>query len=463
MSSDTNKKQNHGLLSFRVNKVHGDRDISIDLTSNVKIIIADNGAGKTTLINLLVGVLTGEMSRLQFLDFESIELQFEGRKPFIIAQADLPALVASPDLLRHPRWNELRMRMGSRAFDELVEFAGNARSPVELRTHRLFDYANAHFSGPTSQFIEELNTFAGSARLTPDQQARRAELRELVAAKFPFEPIFWPTFRRVEEDLRNLGLGDEARGLPRQRFSQLINFGMRDVEEQIKSFTDGIRNSTLRQYQTTSARMLDQLALNPYPSQAQVQERLSRTQDLNLILARLASIISPTATSKIIQLVQSGEILSPTHSTLAFLLSNLVTIYDETKRRDEEIRTFVSVVSNYLQEKLFVYDDINVSLEMNDTRSKRPLQLSKLSSGEKQVISLLSRVYLGTETRGYAVFIDEPELSLSPEWQRRLLPDILASGRCRFLLAATHSPFIFDNNLDRYTEALKVDFVKPST
>ena len=44
--------------------------------------------------------------------------------------------------------------------------------------------------------------------------------------------------------------------------------------------------------------------------------------------------------------------------------------------------------------------------------------------------------------------IDEPELSLSIDWQRRLLPDIIRSGNCNMLLAVTHSPFIFENEFD---------------
>jgi len=48
----------------------------------------------------------------------------------------------------------------------------------------------------------------------------------------------------------------------------------------------------------------------------------------------------------------------------------------------------------------------------------------------------------------FILLFDEPELSLSIEWQKLLLPDILKSGKCRLLLAVTHSPFIFDNELD---------------
>ena len=38
------------------------------------------------------------------------------------------------------------------------------------------------------------------------------------------------------------------------------------------------------------------------------------------------------------------------------------------------------------------------------------------------------------------------------EWQKELLPDILNSGKCELLVAVTHSPFIFDNELDFLAE-----------
>lgn len=58
-----------------------------------------------------------------------------------------------------------------------------------------------------------------------------------------------------------------------------------------------------------------------------------------------------------------------------------------------------------------------------------------------------------------AIFFDEPELSLSIEWQKTLLPDILASGKCKFLFATTHSPFIFENDLEEFTVDL-AEYIK---
>lgn len=62
----------------------------------------------------------------------------------------------------------------------------------------------------------------------------------------------------------------------------------------------------------------------------------------------------------------------------------------------------------------------------------------------------------------YLVLIDEPELSLSIDWQQKFLPDILKAPSCEQLIAITHSPFTFENELDRYAGFMRVSYNKPS-
>ena len=62
------------------------------------------------------------------------------------------------------------------------------------------------------------------------------------------------------------------------------------------------------------------------------------------------------------------------------------------------------------------YDVHSLSLNVYD-KNDRVIDLEWLSSGEKQIISIFSKVYL--ECVSPCIFIiDEPELSLSIEWQR---------------------------------------------
>ncbi|MCS5980254.1 ATP-binding protein [Klebsiella pneumoniae subsp. pneumoniae] len=52
--------------------------------------------------------------------------------------------------------------------------------------------------------------------------------------------------------------------------------------------------------------------------------------------------------------------------------------------------------------------------------------------------------------------IDEPELSLSLEWQEHVLVDIVNSPSVTQILAITHSPFVFNNELKSQVKSLKV-------
>ena len=68
--------------------------------------------------------------------------------------------------------------------------------------------------------------------------------------------------------------------------------------------------------------------------------------------------------------------------------------------------------------------------------------LGKLSSGEKQLLIILLRVFLMDE-RPYILLMDEPEISLHIEWQYRLFEEIRGlNPRCQ-IITSTPSPSLF--------------------
>ncbi|WP_431624333.1 AAA family ATPase, partial [Enterobacter roggenkampii] len=96
-------------------------------------------------------------------------------------------------------------------------------------------------------------------------------------------------------------------------------------------------------------------------------------------------------------------------------------------------------------------------------KGNKRIDIENLSSGEKQILSLFTKIYLAELDdldRKYWIFFDEPEISLSIEWQQMLLPKIIESNRCEFMMAATHSPFIFKNNLKSYTSDLALEVME---
>ena len=117
----------------------------------------------------------------------------------------------------------------------------------------------------------------------------------------------------------------------------------------------------------------------------------------------------------------------------------------------------------YLNDKQLVYDEVGLQLyiKFNDEEERSNIGFELLSSGEKQIISMLSEVFLDTEN-DFIFLIDEPELSLSIFWQKMLIPDIMKSQRCSMLFAVTHSPYIFDNEYDSCAVGMNefIDFNK---
>ncbi len=70
------------------------------------------------------------------------------------------------------------------------------------------------------------------------------------------------------------------------------------------------------------------------------------------------------------------------------------------------------------------------------------IELHQLSSGEKQLLLILIKVFLMDE-KDYILLMDEPEISLHIEWQHRLFEEIrLLNPNCQ-IITSTHSPSIF--------------------
>lgn len=83
------------------------------------------------------------------------------------------------------------------------------------------------------------------------------------------------------------------------------------------------------------------------------------------------------------------------------------------------------------------------------------LPIDRLSSGEKRIIKLFLSVQF---TDADIVLIDEPEVSLSLNFQSKLINDLLllASTNRKKMILATHAPFIFEDCLTNGFERLEL-------
>lgn len=87
-----------------------------------------------------------------------------------------------------------------------------------------------------------------------------------------------------------------------------------------------------------------------------------------------------------------------------------------------------------------IYTSDNQPLYTEDEK----IQLEQLSSGEKQMLLILTTVFL-QEEKPNILLMDEPEISLHITWQDRLIETIRELNPNCQLIITTHSPNIFAN------------------
>jgi hypothetical protein len=96
---------------------------------------------------------------------------------------------------------------------------------------------------------------------------------------------------------------------------------------------------------------------------------------------------------------------------LAHYFSRLMSASADISAKETDILSFVEVCNAYLRPgKEIIYDDTKFTVAIRDDNGV-PIDLSILSPGEKQVVSLFSHLYLD-DAKDQTVIIDEPELSL---------------------------------------------------
>ena len=186
----------------------------------------------------------------------------------------------------------------------------------------------------------------------------------------------------------------------------------------------------------------------------EMRESIRNQETLKIVLGRTGKNLDEENKEKIYQLASSTDFYVNTkYDPLVYFLSNLIKIYDQQKDLDNAIKNFMDSCNKYLivSKKQFIYDEGNVDLKLYKIHSniiRDEVKLNSLSSGEKQIVSLFARLYLNLGKSQFIIIFDEPELSLSTDWQSQLLPDIYNSNKCSLLFAVTHSPFIFENEFN---------------
>ena len=221
--------------------------------------------------------------------------------------------------------------------------------------------------------------------------------------------IFFPTFRRIEGGF-SMGDGFDPR------------YGRQDeIREALEEFSR--RLSSRNQRFITSISTDDIVTL------------------LNMEYSNINSQINTVQKQKSDDIIRKIKIQNKNEKeTLEEIQKDIESM---EKERESLLKPYTTLSD--LITKIFQYKGINLSnLTLGEVNNA--ISSDKLSAGEKQMLSFIC---YNAFTKNNTIFIDEPELSLHPDWQRTLVPTLLNQGNENQFFMATHSPFIFSKYADK--------------
>ncbi len=450
------------LRQIAISGLHGRLDIKIPVVDNRLVLVGVNGLGKTTVVNLLYYFLSRQWHRLLEVVFDEIVITLGRRKLRITHQMLEPpknyyrrlTRILPPSLRQQVGDDPRFFRYLARREFSKIETEFNV--PRRYLANRLADFPNSDWQATL------FDTTEGTALSDIDNYLERTVDSQI---------LYLPTYRRIEHDLSTLlrHFDDDAReAVSRQlrrharehkSFIELVQFGIEDVQSRISERTSFLKERARVELNELAGSYLRDVISGEAERYNKANIESLNEQDVDRILERVEektlSVEDKNNLRGVILNIRNTNDQKNTSQGryLAHFFSKLVDMHRSQQERELPLREFTRVCNKYLQGKKIDFDDVEYNVSIT-TEDGIEIEMGNLSSGEKQIVSLFSHIYLSNASSFY-IIIDEPELSLSVAWQQALLPDLVQSGRCAFLAAVTHSPFIFDNDLEPYAVDLR--------
>lgn len=441
------------LKSIQIEGLFGKYNYKIEFKNDIFIWVSENGVGKTTILNIIVALLNADRKTLTETYFKKVVITID-EKSYVIDKTNVKNNYPEPRQVER-LLVELREYLPARYFVQIRdEYRRSGKidfEELDYLVHKFVDRdeVSYHYRKRLIYRLREL------------QEIQFDDISDVlyeIKSRLTEEILFYPTYRRIEISLDKVFINSTSHS--NGELIKYIGFGMEDVKRRINNLLDKMGKDANNSYIEMNGAIISDLLKNSSIAELAKNIPQINRHKVEVVIKRIGEERIENI-DKLKEFV-NGKKDTPNEDFLIFYLDKLAKIYDSQKAIDDKLSNFAKVCTKYLSGKKVIYDEAMLSLDIFDIDEQK-IDFDDLSSGEKQIVSIFSKVYLDVTTSSIFV-IDEPEISLSIEWQKEFLVDVYNSGKVALLIATTHSPFIFKNEfreftteIDMYKEEKEVD------
>ncbi len=407
------------IKEVRITELWGIKDINLNLNTDINFLIGRNGSGKTTVLNILTSTLSLNLADIENLDFKKVEIiLIKGRKTKKISLEK-----------NYEQEKEIVYKISKNSYN--------------LSERIIRDYSRL------GNFPSRIINNRGNL------DKLRTELKEMIDINL----LDTNRLTKNNRDIFEREGYEEYRYEYRRTILNPINIKLNFLIKELKTYKLTLKARLETLTADFQRKVLELLIYNEdsdnieddkidYNMISQIENDLKdfykefnyQQKDINKQIANHTAILKNEINKKS---------LKEGYKTNLALLTRTKKVLEIVKELKKEKDKILSPINLYLEKLNLFMDEKKYSisedgeLKINLRKNNKEIRLEELSSGEKQIIILLTETLL-QKNKANIFIADEPEISLHIAWQRILVDAILELNSEAQIIFATHSPDIVD-------------------
>jgi len=443
------------ILRFRADKLHGYLNFDLNFESNLVFLTGINGSGKTSIVRSIIALLTPSAVTLAEMEYASVSVTVSTIDGELTIQSE-----RSED--------EIILRCttvdGDLRIPKLRKEAFESRSHFLVRQRDFYREQEAmSIQNPTLAAIDKLPTpmFLDLERRYQEGGRLRRGLDESRGRASPVNPLAGSIRDSLdvagglaERAYRNYLAGRSQRTDNLKQQMVLLAFRLSKEERDfdlIPSATE--RRDVLKKIARNEKVLpdsLSQIGISVDSIGDIVLPFFSRVREVVRELPSRKMLEGEGMTDKAIKSMQEWSAISPQVRQIDQLVELIEQYNSDVSAIFSPINSYLVSVNSFLTDsnKELSFDSSG-NLQVEITPDAMPRPITALSSGERQLVVILTHLAFNQQAkRANVLIIDEPELSLHVRWQELFVDAVLGASPGIQLILATHSPGIIRGRQD---------------